>query len=88
MMDKIRTDLSVLSGVTRSSITPGKRIPRKKRNMKLLATSPPIKDPIPNQDNNMLGTEKYQIISPQLAKFCPGYKLLRNKVEDDCNDST
>ena len=50
---KFRTDLSVnclLTGETRASVTPEKRIPRKKINITSLATSPPRKDPIPNQD--------------------------------------
>ena len=33
---------------TGSSVTPEKIIPRKKKNMKSLAMSPPRKDPIPN----------------------------------------
>ena len=46
------TDISVnygLTGETREIVTPGKRIPRKKINIKSLATSPPRKDPIPNK---------------------------------------
>ena len=35
----------------------------------------------------MLGTEKDQILPPQLPKFFPGYKSLRNEAEDGCNDS-
>ena len=42
--------------------------------MKSLEMSPPRKDPIPNQDINMSGTEKYQSLPPQLARFRPGYK--------------
>ena len=71
-----------------SYCNPRKRIPRKKKNIKPLATSPPRNDPIPNPDINILGTEKDQSLPPQLAKFCPGYKSLRNKAEDGCNDST
>ena len=70
----ILTDVSVLSGNTGSNVTPEKHIPRKKKNMKSRAISPPRKDPIPNQYINMLGTKKYQILPPQLAKFCPEYK--------------
>ena len=51
----MRTDISVLSGATGDSITPEKRIPRKKRNIKSLVTSPPRNDPIPNQYKNNLG---------------------------------
>ena len=67
---------------------PGKRIPRNKRDMKSLAASPPRKDPIPNQDMNMLITVKYQSLPPQLPKFRPRYKSLRNKADDDCHYST
>ena len=84
----MQTNVSVLSGGTGDSITPEKIIPRKKGNMKLLEISPPINDPIPNQDINMLGTEKYQSIPPQFDKFIPGYKSLINKAEDVSNDST
>ena len=37
---------------------------------------------------NMLITVKYQSLPPQLPKFCPGYKSLRNEADDDRNDST
>ena len=56
--------------------------------MKLLAMSPTRKDPITNQDNNILGKEKYQSIPAQLAKYCPEYKSLINEVEDCRNDYT
>ena len=49
---------------------------------------PPRKDPIPNQDINMLGTVKHQIIPPKLPKFCPGQKSLRNEADNDHKDST
>ena len=49
---------------------------------------PPINDPIPNQDINMLGTEKDQSLPPQLAKNIPGYKSPINVVQDCRNDST
>ena len=84
----MQTNVSVLSGGTGDSITPEKIIPRKKGNMKLLEISPPINDLIPNQDINMLGTEKYQSLPPQFDKFIPGYKSLINKAEDVSNDST
>ena len=48
-MDKLRTDISVNSGLTektRASVTPEKRTPRKKINIKSLVTLPPRKDPI------------------------------------------
>ena len=53
MVDKILADVSVLSGVTGSSVTPEQRIPRNKGSIKSLATSPPRNNPIPNQDINM-----------------------------------
>ena len=52
-MEKLRTDLSVnsgLTGETRASVTPENLIPRKKINIESLATSPPRKDTITNQD--------------------------------------
>ena len=76
MDNKIQTDVSLLSVVTEASVTPEKRIPRKKNNMKSLSMSPPRKDPIPNQDINILGTEADKILPPQYAKYRPGYKSL------------
>ena len=64
-----QTDLSVnsgLTGETRASLMPGKRIPRKKRNIKSLATSPPRKYPIPNHDKNTLVLQKYQCLPPHV----------------------
>ena len=77
MVDKLQNDLSVnsgLTGETRASVTPEKRIPRKKRNIKSLAMSPPRKDPIPNQDINNLGLQKYQYLPPHGPLFFPGLK--------------
>ena len=56
--------------------------------MKTLAMSPQRKDPIPNQDINRLRTKKYLSLPPQLAKYCPGFKSLLNKAEENHNDST
>ena len=50
--------------------------------------SPPRKDMIPDQDINMLGTEKDQSLPPKLAKFCPVYKSLINEAKDGRNDYT
>ena len=53
VVGKIWTGISVNSGLTGEtivSVTPEHHIPIKNRNIKSLATSPPIKDPIPNQD--------------------------------------
>ena len=55
---KMRTDISDLSVGTGASVTQEKRVPRKKNNMKSLATSPPRKDPITNPDIKILGTKK------------------------------
>ena len=71
-----------------ASVTQEKTTPRKKNNMKSLATSPIINDPIQNQDIKMLGTKKYQSIPSKLAEFSPGYKSLINEAEDGRNDST
>ena len=52
VVGKLWTNISVnsgLTGETRASVTPEKRIPRKKWNIKSLATSPPRKDPITGQ---------------------------------------
>ena len=40
------------------SVMPEKRIPGNKIKIKSLATSTPIKGPIPNQDKNTLGIQK------------------------------
>ena len=77
-----------MSGATGTSVFPGKRITRKKENMKSLAMLPPRKDPIPNQDINILGTKKYQSLPLQLSRYFPGYKSLINEAEDGRNDST
>ena len=53
VVEKLQTYLSVNSGLTgekRASVTPEKRIPRKKRNVKSMSTSPPRNEPIKNQD--------------------------------------
>ena len=52
-VEKLLTYQSVhsgLTGETRASVTPGERITRNKIKIKSLATSPPRKDPIPDQD--------------------------------------
>ena len=56
--------------------------------MKPPAILPPRKDPIQNQDIDMLDTEKYQILPPQLPKFRLGYRSLINDAEKNRNDST
>ena len=45
-MDKIRTDVSFLSGVTGAIVTPRKRIPKNKKYIKSLGMLQPRKSPI------------------------------------------
>ena len=58
------------------------------------AMLPPRKDPIPNQDSNIIINQQYPIIPPLLEKYPTGYKPLfdesnyPNKTEDGLNDST
>ena len=85
---RIQTDVSVLSGNTGVSVTPEECISGKKNNMKSLSMLPPRKGPIQNQDINMLGNKKDQILPPQLAKFRSGYKSLINEAYKGRNDST
>ena len=55
---------------------------------------PPKKDPIPNQDSNIIITQQDPIIPPLLAKYPIGYKALfnythyPNKTDDKLNYST
>ena len=87
----VQADLSVLSGVTWAtgpSITSEKRIRINKGKIKLLATSPSRKDPIPNQDKNTLGIQKYQSLPPHVTPFPPGFKSLRNEANDDNPETT
>ena len=46
--------ISVLTGETKANVTPEKRIPRNKRNIKSLAISPPKKAPITNYYNKTI----------------------------------
>ena len=90
-MDKLRTDLSVNSGLkgeTRSSVTPKKPTPRKKINIKSLATSPPVNDPITNHDKDNLWLQKYQCLPPHIRTFPHDFKWLRNEANDDNPEST
>ena len=64
MNPKIRTSVYVLDLATGAIVTPEKRTPRNKKNIKSLAMSPQIKNPIPNQYINMLVTKKYQSLPP------------------------
>ena len=45
--------------------------------------SPPRKDPIPNQDNNTLGLQRYQCLSSHVNTFSSVFKSLRNKANGD-----
>ena len=56
--------------------------------MKSLTILSSRKDTIPNQDINMYGTKTFQILTPQLAKIRPGFKVLINEAEDGHNDYT
>ena len=85
MVPKVRTGISVLSGSTGASITPEKSISINKRGIKLLATSPPRKNPIPNQDKNTSGIKKYRSLPPHVPKFPPRFKSLRNEADGDHN---
>ena len=85
MTNKKRRILSInsgLTGETRASVTPEKRITRKKINIKSLATSPPRKDPIPYQDKNTLGIKNDKCLPPHVTPFPPGVKALRNEGND------
>ena len=91
VVEKLQTDLYVNSGLTvetRASVTPVKHIPGKKRNIKSLATSPPRKDPIKNQDKNNLGIQKYQCLPPHVSPFPHGFKSLINKANNDNTKTT
>ena len=57
-------------------------------NTKSLATSPPIKDPIPDQDKTTLGIKKGQSLPPHLPKLPPGFKSLGNWADDVHHEST
>ena len=74
MVGKLELIYLFLSGVTGASRTLEKNTPRKENNMKSLAMSPPRKGMFPNPDINMLWAEKYQSLSPELAKFIPVFK--------------
>ena len=50
--------------------------------------SPPRKDPIPNQDKNNLGIQKYQYLTPHVSPFLTGLKSLRNETNDDNPETT
>ena len=58
-------------------------MPRNKINIKSLATLPPIKDTIINQENNTLYLEKHQSLPPHVPPFPPGSQSLRNEANDD-----
>ena len=62
--------------------------------MKSPAMSPPRKDPIPNQYNNILITKQDPSLLPIMEKYPPGYRPLfkdthdPNSTEDKPNDFT
>ena len=45
--------------------------------------SPPRMDPIPNQDKDTLGLQKYQCLPSDVPQFSSGFKSLRNKANQD-----
>ena len=69
-------------------LTPEKLIPRNKRNIKSLATFPPRKDTITDQDKNTLEIQKYQCLPQHVSPFTPGFKSLRNEVSYDNTETT
>ena len=79
---------SGVTGETRAIVAPENLIPRKKIRIKSLATSPPRKDPIPNQNKNTLGLEKDQSLPPHVPPIPPGFKSLRNQANYDSPEST
>ena len=82
MVDKkMRTGVYILSGGAGASATPEKLITINKRNMRSPAMSPPRKYPIPNQDINILITEKSNY-SATFRKNPPGFKSLINEAHD------
>ena len=68
---------------TRSSVTPEKRIPKKKKYIKPLALSPLRKGTIPNQDFKNVKLNKYQCLTLDVPPFLPVNKILLNKDNDD-----
>ena len=84
----MQTDIYVFFIATGASITPEKLIPINKSRIKSIATSPPRKDPIPNQNKNTLGIKKYQSLPPHVPKFSPGFKSLRNEADGDNHEYT
>ena len=50
--------------------------------MKSPEISPPRKDPIPNQDINILITEPYPSLPLIIEKYPPGYQPLFNNTHD------
>ena len=65
-----------MKGGTIASLTPEKRIPKKKRYIKSLALSPFRKYQFPNQDKKFIGLNKYQCLIPDVPPFLPGNKIL------------
>ena len=78
----MQTDVSTFSVGTGASVTPVKRIPIRKSNMKSPTMSSPRKDPIPYQYINRLIKNQYTSLPPHLAKYYPGYKLLLDNAHD------
>ena len=67
--DKLQTDISInygLTGETIASVTPKNTFQKIKKS---LAMYPSRKDPIPNQEQNSLGTQKYQWLLSHVPPF-------------------
>ena len=50
--------------------------------------SPPRKDPISDQDKNILWLQKYQCLPPHVPLFPPVFKSLRNEANDNNPETT
>ena len=46
------------------------------------------KDPITNQDKQIMRINKYQFLIPNILTFLPGYKRLLNEENDDNPENT
>ena len=79
---KMWTYVSILSGGTGASVTTEKRIPRKKKNIKSPAMSPPGNYPIKNQDIDRLITERHPSVTPIKEKYPPEFKPLSNDAHN------
>ena len=61
---------------------------KEEENLKSLALSSLRKDPITNQDKQIMRLNKYQFLIPNVLTFLPGYKRLLNEENDDNPENT